>query len=262
MSRYILTTLSSLLLLWAYAQDTTVLAKVSNITSFSIDSKGNTFAADDNLSLYKFDAKGSLITNVNIKSYGEITSIDCSNPFEIYVYHQDQNIVVFYDNMLNQRGEIRLNDYYYYNVACVARSFDNHLWVMDLSQYQLIKINKQGKRLAESPYLNNITGKKLSPFKMWEQNNDVYLADSTNGVYKFDMYATYATTYFHPKLTNALSIKTNLILVQDTSLLFYNTLLRNPLPLDIHLPANVTLQYYDRHLVYAIKNRLIRLKMP
>jgi hypothetical protein len=76
------------------------------------------------------------------------------------------------------------------------------------------------------------------------------------------MYATYAATYFHPKLTNALSIKTNLILVQDTSLFFYNTLLRNPLPLDIHLPANVTLQYYDRHLVYAIKNRLIRLKMP
>ena len=81
MLRYILITISCILAGRISAQDTILLQNINTIVCMSIDSKGNIFAADNNFTLYKYDTKGKLITNVNIKSYGEITSIDCTNPF-------------------------------------------------------------------------------------------------------------------------------------------------------------------------------------
>ncbi|MFB1003064.1 MAG: hypothetical protein QMC70_02850 [Bacteroidia bacterium] len=258
MLHYILITISVLASTLSLAQDTLSFPAVNNITSFAMDAKGNQYVSDNSLTLYKFDAAGKLITNVNIKSYGDITSIDCSNPFELYVYHQDQNIIVFYDNMLNQRGEIRLNDLYFNNVACVARSFDNNIWLVDLSQYKLLKINKKGEKLAESPFLNNILGHTFNPTKMWEENNNVYIVDTSNGIHQFDMYATFATTYFHPGITDAFSLGDRFVLKQGTQLLTYHKLLRNPVELKITVPSAGILTY-DKTFVYnSMGSKLIK----
>lgn len=258
MLRYILITISFLAANCGLAQDTMVLAGVKNITSLAIDAKGNYFVSDNTLTLYKYDPAGKPITNVNIKSYGEITSIDCSNAFEIYVFHQDQNIIVFYDNLLNQRGEIRLNDFYFNNVACVARSFDNNIWVVDLSQYKLLKINKKGEILAESPYLNNILGNDFYPTKMWEENNDVYLVDTSSGIHQFDMYATFATTYYHPKIYNAVGLGTRFIINEGNRLVTYTKLLRNPVPLKLSIPNNRIMVYHQSNLYSALGNSLFK----
>ena len=201
--RYILIIINIVVGVQLSAQDTLTLTDVKDVTSFEMDLKGNIFVADQSLTLFKYSSEGKLLTNVSIKSYGPLTSIDCSNPFEIYTFHKDQNIIVFYDNMLNLRGELRLNDYFYNNVSCVARSFDNQIWVMDLSQFKLIKINKQGEVLAESPYLNNVLGNDLNTFKIWEFGNMVYVADSLVGIYEFDMYATYNSTYYLSGISEA-----------------------------------------------------------
>lgn len=258
MLRYILITISFLAATCGLAQDTMVLAGVKNITSLATDAKGNFYVSDNTLTLHKFDEQGKLITNVNIKSYGDITSIDCSNAFEIYVFHQDQNIIVFYDNMLNQRGEIRLNDFYFNNVACVARSFDNNIWIVDLSQYKLLKINKKGEKLAESPFLNNILGNKFNPTKMWEENNDVYIVDTSNGVHQFDMYATFATTYFHPHISDAFGLGKQIIVKQNDTLLSYNKLLRNPVLLPLKVTDKALLAYHRPYVYSTFKNKLIR----
>ena len=86
MLHYILITISILTSVVTFAQDTLSFPEVNTITSFAMDAKGNQYISDNSLTLYKFDAAGKRVTNVNIKAYGDITSIDCSNPFELYVY--------------------------------------------------------------------------------------------------------------------------------------------------------------------------------
>ncbi len=258
MLRCILIAISVFTLNFCQAQDTLQLASLQEISAFAIDAKGNYYIADNSLTLYKYDATGKRITNVNIKAYGNITSIDCSNAFELYVFHQDQNILVFYDNMLNVRGEIRLNDHYFNNVACVARSFDNQIWLVDLSQYKLLKINKNGEILAESPFLNNIFGNTFYPTKMWEENNDVYIVDTSNGIHQFDMYATFATTYYYPNITDALSLGTRFILKQDKQLLTYDRLLRNPVALNIVTSKNGSIVSHQNYLYSSLGSLLIR----
>ena len=131
---YIIISLSILSSFKVKGQDTLTLNNLKNISCLSIDAKGNKYISDDLLTLYKYGPNNKLITNVNNKSYGNITSIDCSNPFEIYVFYKDQNILVFFDNMLNIRGEVRLNDFQMNNVTCVSRSYDNHIWLIDMSE--------------------------------------------------------------------------------------------------------------------------------
>lgn len=260
MSRYILILSLSLLGLYSQGQDTLTLKGVKNISVFNVDAKGNIFVADKEHTLYKFDPNGKLVTNVNIKAYGEIYSIDCSNPFEIYVFHQEQNVIVFYDNMLNTRGVINLNDYYF-NTVCIARSFDNNIWLMDLTQYKLLKINKQGDVLTESPYLNNTLNESLDVFKIWEHNNDVFVADSSTGIYAFDMYATYRNTYPLKNLQNACHLKKDIAAVIGGSITRYNTLIQIPANMKIPVTNTGSFEYNAGKIYYLLGNKIVRLSI-
>jgi hypothetical protein len=126
----------------AGASDSIPIQTQGSITAFACDAKGNFYLANSANTLVKLDASGKEITNVNTKVYGSISSIDCSNPFEIYVYHQSQNILVFYDNMLNQRGVMKFNDMGLNTVTQIARSYDNGIWIYDNSDFQLKKLDK------------------------------------------------------------------------------------------------------------------------
>ena len=159
--------------------------------------------------------------------------------------------------MLNLRGELRLNDYFYNNVACVARSFDNQIWIMDLSQFKLIKINKKGEVLAESPYLNNVLGSDLNTFKVWEFGNMVYVADSLVGIYEFDMYATYNTTYYLSGINEAESYPGGFYLSFKNSLMLYPMLSRNPIDLFVKLPESTFFSSANRKLYYLNQNKII-----
>lgn len=255
-SHFIAITISLFLSSKAIAQDTLSLPLAGNINVMEVDAKGNFYVADDDFSLYKYDSRGNLITNVNIKTYGELSSIDCSNPFELYVYYQDQNILVFYDNMLNIRGELRLNDYYF-NVACVARSFDNHIWLVDMTEYKMLKINKKGDVLIETPYLNNILNNEIYPFKIWEYNNKIYVADSLNGLYQFDIMGTYASTYYINGIDE---------ITQDVGLLYYHSsdhlyayrmMTREPIKLKRKRAKFNNLCYSQDSLFCSFRNKII-----
>ncbi len=255
--RYILTTISLAVVLALAAQDTLPLAGVGTISCFDIDVKGNIWVADDSYTLYKYSPSGKQITNVNIKSYGKITSIDCSNPFEIYVFCKDVGIIVFYDNMLNLKGEVRLGNHYLSNTICITRSYDNHIWLLDMSEYKLLKINKKGEIMAESFSLNNMLGEALHPYKIWEENNNVYIADSLVGIHQFDIYATYTSTH-HFKNNSAVAMgESNLFFNQNKKLVRYHMMMRMPLETSLVLPANTSFVVVQNKLYFSDDNKII-----
>ncbi|MBR9861533.1 hypothetical protein GYB22_12480 [bacterium] len=176
------------------AYDTLHLKDIKTITAFSADAKGNLYVADGKNTLYKLNSKGKVITNVNTKVYGTISSIDCSNPFELYIYYSAQNILVYYDNMLNIRGETRFNSMGFNTISAVARSFDNGIWVYDYSDFQLKKLNKEGEVQSSSGNLSRFTSGQISPYKIIDFKNQIYLADSNVGIMVFDIFGTYIKT--------------------------------------------------------------------
>jgi hypothetical protein len=75
---------------------------------FTTDKLGNVFVLTQKNDIQKFDKKGKKLTEANFKVLGDATMIDAGNPLEIYVFYKDQNKLVYFDNMLNYRGETDL----------------------------------------------------------------------------------------------------------------------------------------------------------
>jgi len=222
---------------------------MDSITNLASDGKGNYFISDDKNSLYKF-ADSKNISNVNTKVFGSINKIDCSNPFEIYSYHMDQNIVVYYDNMLNIRGETRLNDVGFSNISAMARSYDNGLWIFNMENFQLQKINKAGEILAESYNLLTLLRHELNIIDIKEFDNKVYLLDSEKGVLQFDLFGTHITTFYLDNVEQIEMVENGFIYVADGKISNYNFISRDIISLNMKVPTDYVLL---NGFVYEIK---------
>ncbi|MBT8326280.1 MAG: hypothetical protein KJP21_01070 [Bacteroidia bacterium] len=239
------------------AQDTLTLLNVNEIITLSVDAKGYIFLADNSNTLYKIDSNGTILTNVNTKVFGEIDKIDCTNPFEIYTYHKDQNIVAFYDNMLNLRGSIRLNSLLINNIGAVSRSYDNGVWIYDLSEYKLIKINKAGEILNSSYNLVNVLDNEIKVFDIQEVGNSVFLIDSTIGVLKFDLFATYDKTYHLAGIQSAIINKLGFTATLENNVLKYQFLSLDYDVIELDLPSAGVVAYNNNRLYSFRGNSII-----
>lgn len=240
------------------AVDSLRFAGLGDIQTFAIDNKLNYFIADKANSLIKYGENQKEITRVNTKLNGKIFSIDCSNPFEIYVYHKEQNILVFYDNMLNHRGQMNFNSLGYENIACVSRSFDNGLWLFDYDEFEIKKLDKEGKLQLSSGNLINFTTAPLNPYAIVEHDNKVFLADSTAGILVFDLFGTYIKTI--PILhTTAISFH-NGVMISGTknTLISYNLNTLEIQQMSISSCCLDALVYRKEGLYWSGKNFILR----
>lgn len=253
----LISTLIVLASLSTRAQDTLTLPFVKEISSMAVDAKGNIYLADNAKTLFKLDSNGTILTNVNTKVFGAIDKIDCSNPFEIYTYHKDQNIVAFYDNMLNLRGSIRLNSLYLNNVGAISRSYDNGIWIYDLSEYKLIKINKAGEVLTSSYNLVNVLDDEIKVFDIQEYGNHVFLLDSSKGIHQFDLFATYDKTFYLSGIQSAIINKDGFLATLKNSTIEYYFLPRNYDIIELQLPSAGVVSYNNNKFFTYSRNSII-----
>jgi len=165
--------------------------KLEKNCQFSTDNLGFIYVITPNNDIEKYNDQFKKLATANFKVYGSISSIDATNPFEIYVFYRDQSKVVYLDNMLNYRGETDLNSLGISQSAVVSRSFDNQLWVMDMSDLKLKKINKENKLLFESNPLNLTSSDNIiSPTQLVDINSKLYLLNQ-GSIYVFDLFGNY-----------------------------------------------------------------------
>ncbi len=164
------------------------------------DNLGTLYLIKEDQSIEKYDATGRIQKQVNHKVYGKLHSMDATNPFEIYLYYRDMGKVVFTDNQLSIRGEIELNTYLLMPSA-LARSFDNGLWIFDLSDMELKKFSKN---MLISQHSGNILqvgdGKSFEIREIQDQETKVYLNNAAAGILVFDNFANYLKTLPFPEL--------------------------------------------------------------
>jgi hypothetical protein len=158
------------------------------------DRLGNMYVVSNTNQLYKYNTEGKLLSTLNYKYLGNITHVDATNPMEIYVFYKELNLVVFLDNNLAYRGEMRLADYGIGQAAAICRSFDNGLWVFDLADLQLKKMDKDGSNKQASGNVRQYITENSAITYLYDNNDRVFVNDSTNGVLVFDVFSTYLKT--------------------------------------------------------------------
>ncbi|MFV0607511.1 MAG: hypothetical protein ACK5NK_16910 [Niabella sp.] len=165
-----------------------------NYSSFSVDNLDNIYLLSTSNQLKKLNNKGdSVAVFNNIKRFGEATLVDASNPLKILLYYKSFATIVILDGMLNQKNVIDLRKSNMFRVSAVALSYDGKIWLYDELENCIKKINDKGELIFKTPDLRQVFSETLSPVKIFDQNQYLYLYDSQKGIYVFDYYGAFKT---------------------------------------------------------------------
>ncbi len=206
-----------------------------------VDALGNAYVATANtLKKYEYSPFGDTQLNYYDNKYGDISSIDVSNPFQILIWYKDFQVIQILDKHLTLLQEISLQDLGL-NISAVALSGDKSIWIFDAYQYKLLKINTQKEIIFES---NPITfdDKPVVAKMMIENKGFLYLLDQK--IIQFDRFAKQMTTF-------------NAVNIDDFHFYKHYFILHNDMgysKLDRHTGAIVGLDYLHSTIFYSGEN--------
>lgn len=122
---------------------------------------------------------------------GALHSIDVSNPQKILLFYKENQQIVFVDNVLTETERINLADWGYNDVAAVAHSNDNQIWIFDSGLMKLLKVSTQGELLFEGDPLYLYYLDQAKAIKMYEAQNQVFVLTESNGFLMFDNFGQF-----------------------------------------------------------------------
>lgn len=144
----------------------------------------------DNLKKYLPD--GSLQYEASPKAYGALSWADFTDPLRPLLFYRDLGKLVVLDNTLSEQGpalDLFMNGTIQPWMVCT--SVDNHYWIYDLSNFELLRIDRSGRIISRSGNLVQVCGKALTPVAMMERNSELFLLDSRYGLFQFDLFGTF-----------------------------------------------------------------------
>ena len=165
-----------------------------NAKYFQTDNLGNLYVVTQTNQLNKYGRNGKILGTLNYNYSGSITQIDASNPLQIFVFYRELNKVIYLDNNLAYRGEIDLNKANIMQATCIARAYDNNLWVFDLGDLQLKKINEKSIVEQTSGNVRQYVHYDIAVCGVYDNNDRVFVIDSINGILLFDVFGSYLKT--------------------------------------------------------------------
>ncbi|MCX6182540.1 MAG: hypothetical protein NT150_11505 [Bacteroidetes bacterium] len=143
------------------------------------------------ISIWKTSSQNNLNFTYSLKRSGSITHIDAGDPMKVLVFYKDLSLISFLDNFLAEAGSIQLMDFGLDQAEVVCKSMNNGIWVYDVKQDKLVKINSSSKVDVEILNIQRIIGESFSPTQMLERNNGLYLNDPEKGIFVFDNYGAF-----------------------------------------------------------------------
>jgi hypothetical protein len=194
--------------------------------------EGATIFTDELQNLYvlegdnvrKFLPDGSLQYEVSPKAFGEVSWADFTDPLRPLLFYRDLGKLMVLDNTLSEQGQaLDLFNNGTIQPWMVCTSGDNHYWIYDLSNFELLRIDRAGRVISRSGNLVQICGKVPVPVSMMERNSELYLLDEEYGLFMFDVFATFIRVEPRAASGSFMSISSDFISVQfDHEVCFFN----------------------------------------
>lgn len=179
-----------------FAQTDSSFRKVNIITgdiiAFTVDNLDNVYLLSSTNQVKKINEKGDSVAVFNdVKKFGKATLMDVSNPLKLLVYYRDFATIAVLGRLLNITNIIDLRKQNILQARAISLSYDNKVWLYDEVDNKLKKIDEEGKLLLETPDFRMLFDAAPSPHKIFDQDQYVYIYDSTKAVYVFDYYGAF-----------------------------------------------------------------------
>ena len=226
----------------------------------SSDNLENLFIVTPTNDIIKYDKDGKKTATANFKVLGDITSIDVTNPFEIYVFYRDQNKIIFLDNLLNIRGECDMESIGVSQIACIGRSADNQIWLFDVADLKLKKYSKDLKLIIESASFNTFNiGADVYPTIIKDINTSVFILNQ-NKVLEFDIFANFSKIKLIDTLQNFQFINEKIVFLKKNKIYMFNPLNFMMQEFTVSLPANTKNIRIEKERLYVLTDEYVILQ--
>ena len=161
---------------------------------FTTDNLGNIYIVRNNI-IEKYSNDGTILKNYSNKNLGDITSVDASNSLKIMVFYKNFLQLILLDNTLSQNGNpISIEALGYNQVPLVCSSHNNGFWLYNQQNFELIRFDQNLQKTHQTGNITQLTGLKINPDFLTQQNNKIFLNDPQTGILIFDIYGTYYKT--------------------------------------------------------------------
>jgi hypothetical protein len=218
----ILCSLSSVLACNAQATDWKIIKTIAiNASLFTTDKFGNIYLAKQNNSIVKYNHDGDSCCVFNATSRGAITQIDATNPLNILVYYNGTMQINVLNNLLVLKQTIDLKKNNIYNCPAISSSADGDIWIFNSLYNQLQKINAEQKISDKSINFTQLFNTEIAPVLLTEQERNLFVIDTIQGIMRFDQFGTYITTY-HFNTNNFQYINNQMVYYKNGVLTNYN----------------------------------------
>jgi hypothetical protein len=195
-----------------------------DVVNAAMDNLDNLYIISSTGQVRKFNANGDSVGVYNqFRNFGQLFSIDVSNPLKLLLFYKDFSTVVVLDRYLASLATLDLRRFSILQPAAVGLSYDNNIWVFDEYDNKLKKIDEQGNRLLETSDLRSVFNQGIAPQKIINDNGLVYVADTAAGVFVFDNYGSFKKKILLKNWQNIAVNSNNLIGVTHESITVYNT---------------------------------------
>ncbi len=192
---------------------------------FSTDQFKNIYIINKSL-INKINSENNTKINYSNNLFGDITSIDVSDPFRILIFNKDFNKILFLDNTLSEiSSPIILDNLQYFNVTAVCQSNNGGFWIYDQNLNQIVYFDKNLKETKKSAQISSLLEYNdiNNEVFMLEKNDYIYLGIYNEGILQFNNYGTYIKT-FPIKDCTQFQVKDGYIIYsKNNKLFFYNT---------------------------------------
>lgn len=182
--------------------DTTALFRLTRTISpgdhdaadFTVDNLGNIYILRKDNQLRKLSPQGDSLAVFNdVRRYGQIASIDVTNPLKILVFYREFTTIIELDRFLNIVNTIDLRKLNILQVKAIGLAYDNNVWVFDELDAILKRVGDDGSLVDQTSDFRQLFDSVPDPALIRDQAGFVYLYDPAKGVYIFDHYGTLKT---------------------------------------------------------------------
>ncbi len=148
---------------------------------FDVSPLGNIYAVDGS-QIKKINLQGKVLYTHSSNSFGNIFSVDISNPMQLLVYYRDFNQLVYLDRQLSPIGSaIDLYEYSNSDNNLVCASQKGGFWIYNNTDNQAIRVNTNGSITTKSMLLSGFFGSTAIQ-RIAEFNNQLYLLYPRKGI--------------------------------------------------------------------------------
>ena len=191
--------------------------------NFEVDNLGNVYLINSFNQIKKLNNNFDSVAVFNdTRQYGNISTIDVSNPLKILVYYAEFSTVLVLDRFLNLRNKIDLRKQNIFKSSSIALSYDNFIWVYDEIDHQIKKVNDEGNVVIQSNDFRLVLDSIFIPQTILDYNGRLYLYQSNKGLLVLDYYGAIQHFYSITELKNVQFYKNSFIGFKKDSLISYS----------------------------------------